>query len=103
MTFVLIPGAGGSGWFWHRTVRALVGRAARALPVTLPAGDESKGLADYADAVADQARECDEVTLVAQSMGGFCVPFVVDLLPVREVVLVNAMIPVAGESAGEWW
>ena len=45
----------------------------------------------------------DEVTLVAQSMGAFSTPLSCDRLPVSELVLLNAMIPAPGETAGEWW
>ena len=43
------------------------------------------------------------VTLVAQSMGAFSAPLACDRLPVSELVLLNAMIPAPGETAGEWW
>src|SRR5262245_53566898 len=105
MTFVLIPGAGGSGWLWHRLVPALATRGHRAVPITLPAADEAKGLAEYADAVVDQVdgRSGRPVTLVAHSLGAFTVPYVAPRLDVRGVVLVNAMVPLPGETAGEWW
>ena len=45
----------------------------------------------------------DPVTLVAQSMGAFSAPLTCDRLPVDELVLLNAMIPAPGETAGEWW
>ena len=41
--------------------------------------------------------------LVAQSMGGFTAPLVCDRLPVRLLVLLNAMIPNPGETGGDWW
>ena len=36
-------------------------------------------------------------------MGAFSAPLTCDRLPVAELVLLNAMIPVPGETAGEWW
>ena len=36
-------------------------------------------------------------------MGGFAAPLTCDRLPVSELVLLNAMIPAPGETAGEWW
>jgi pimeloyl-ACP methyl ester carboxylesterase len=36
-------------------------------------------------------------------MGGFTAPLLVGRLPVREIVLVNAMIPAPGETGGAWW
>ncbi|HET7799314.1 MAG TPA: alpha/beta fold hydrolase, partial [Humibacillus xanthopallidus] len=39
----------------------------------------------------------------AGSLGGFTAPLVCQRVPVRELVLVNAMIPVPGELARDWW
>jgi pimeloyl-ACP methyl ester carboxylesterase len=36
-------------------------------------------------------------------MGAFAAPLTCDRLPVAELVLLNAMIPAPGETAGEWW
>ena len=54
-------------------------------------------------AVSKLRRAPVEVTLVAQSMGAFAAPLACGQLPVSELVLVNAMIPAPGETAGEWW
>jgi pimeloyl-ACP methyl ester carboxylesterase len=43
------------------------------------------------------------VVLVAQSMGGLTAPLVCARLPVDLLVLVNAMIPLPGETGGDWW
>ena len=40
---------------------------------------------------------------VAGSQGGFTAPLVCERVPVRELVLVNAMIPDPGETARDWW
>lgn len=102
-TFVLVPGAGGDTWFWHRLVAELEGRGHRAVPVELPAGDESAGLAVYADTVVAAIGNRSPVVLVAQSMGGLTAPLVCDRVPVDLLVLVNAMVPRPGETGGEWW
>jgi pimeloyl-ACP methyl ester carboxylesterase len=44
-----------------------------------------------------------DVVLVAQSLGGFTAPLVARRLPLRAIVLLNAMIPEPGERAGDWW
>jgi pimeloyl-ACP methyl ester carboxylesterase len=102
-TYVLIPGAGGDAWYWHRLVPELERAGHTAIPVELPAGDKEAGWAEYADAVADAADGRGPVTLVAQSMGGFTAPLLAGRLPVDEIVLVNAMIPAPGETGGAWW
>ena len=102
-TYVLIPGAGGSAFYWHRLVAELAGRGRDAVAVDLPAGDDSAGLAEYTDAVVDAIGGRSPIVLVAQSMGGFTAPLVCERAPVEMVVLLNAMVPAPGESPGEWW
>jgi pimeloyl-ACP methyl ester carboxylesterase len=102
-TFVLVPGAGGSGWYWHRLVVELEGRGHEAVPVDLPADDDSAGLAAYADTVVAAIGTRAPVVLVAQSMGGFSAPLVCERVQVGLLVLVNAMIPLPGETGGDWW
>ena len=102
-TFVLVPGAGGDTWYWHRLVAELERRGHRALPVELPAADDSAGLDAYADTVVEAIGDRSRVVLVAQSMGGLTAPLVCGRVPVGLLVLVNAMIPAPGETGGEWW
>src|SRR4051794_6014613 len=49
-TFLLIPGAGGQAWYWHRVVPELVARGHDGVAVELPSGDDTAGFAEYADA-----------------------------------------------------
>ncbi len=102
-TFVLVPGAGGSAWYWHRLVEELARRGHEALAVDLPADDADAGLAAYADTVAAAVGDRAPVVLVAQSMGGFTAPLVCDRVPVELLVLVNGMVPLPGETGGDWW
>lgn len=107
-TFVLVPGAGGSAAYWHRLVPELESRGHPALAVDLPAADPGAGLTAYADAVVDAVRDAlgtrpEPVVVVGQSMGGLTAPLVCDRLPVRLLVLLNAMVPRPGETGGEWW
>jgi pimeloyl-ACP methyl ester carboxylesterase len=103
-TFVLIPGAGGAGWLWHRLAPELVARGHDAVTVDLPADDDGAGLAQYADTVLAAIGDRTDVVLVAQSMGAFTAPIVADRLgTARMIVLVNPMIPTTGETAGDWW
>jgi pimeloyl-ACP methyl ester carboxylesterase len=108
MHFVLVPGAGGAAWYWHRVVPRLQRARHSAVAVDLPGDDESAGLPEYAELVHAAAYKRDDVVLVGQSLGGFTVPLVArDLVaagtPPRAIVLVNAMIPVPGETPGAWW
>jgi pimeloyl-ACP methyl ester carboxylesterase len=111
-TFVLIPGAGGTASYWHLVEPELRARGHRTIAVDLPAGDDKAGFAEYADAVVaaideagpDVAGQTEaDLVVVAQSMGGFTAPAVCQRVPVSLLVLVNAMIPADGETAGDWW
>ena len=106
-TFVLVPGAGGDGWYWHRLVPELERRGCAAVAVDLPAADDTAGLAEYADALAAEALAAagdrGSVTLVAHSMGALTAPLVCHRVPVDLLVLFNAMVPRPGETGAEWW
>ncbi|WP_242624210.1 alpha/beta fold hydrolase [Micromonospora kangleipakensis] len=103
MTYVLIPGAGGSAEYWRLLVDELRRRGRVAVAVGLPAADEHAALPEYADTVRAAVDGHRDVTLVAQSLGAFTAPLVADHPAVRLLVLVNPMIPAPGETAGEWW
>ena len=102
-TYVLIPGAGGSAWYWHRVVPLLADRGHDVVTVNLPADDDSAGLEEYADAVVGAIGERTDLVLVAQSMAGITAPLVCERVPVDLLVLLNAMVPTHGEAPGEWW
>ena len=102
-TFVLVPGAGGDTVFWHRLAAELERRGHRALPVELPVRDDSAGLDAYTDTVVAAIGDRSPVVLVAQSMGGLTAPLVCERVPVELLVLLNAMVPLPGETGGEWW
>jgi pimeloyl-ACP methyl ester carboxylesterase len=102
-SLALIPGAGGVSWYWHLVEPELRRRGYDAFAVDLPAADETKGLPAYADAVVAAIGDRSPVTIVAQSMAGFTAPFVWQRVPTRQVVFVNAMIPLPGETPGAWW
>jgi len=101
--FVLVPGSGGSSWYWHRVVPLLEASGHEALPVDLPGDDPKAGLEEYVGIVVRAVEDQADVVLVASSLGAFVVPLVAERTAVRAIVLVNAMIPLQGETAGEWW
>jgi pimeloyl-ACP methyl ester carboxylesterase len=108
-TFVLIPGAGGEAWFWHRLVPELEALGHEAIAVELPSGDDSAGWEEYADATehaidaALEDRPPDGLVLVAQSLAGFSASLVASRRKVDLLVLLNAMVPMPGETGGAWW
>jgi len=102
-TYVLIPGAGGDAWYWHRVVPELEAHGHEAVAVTLPAGDEKAGWKEYADAIVSAIGDRTDLVLVAQSLAGFSAPLICERRTVELVVLLNAMIPLPGETGSEWW
>jgi len=103
-TFVLIPGAGGAGEdYWVAVAELLRERGHTAIPVEIQGDDPALGLPEYADHVDEAIGEHRDVVLVAQSLGGFTAPMITRRQALSRVVLVNAMIPVPGETPGDWW
>lgn len=105
-TYVLLPGAGGQAWYWHRVEPLLAPH--RVVNVDLPADDEAVDLDGYRERTLLELGEgTDDVVVVGQSMGAYTAALVVDHLvragrPVR-LVFLNAMLPQPGETAGQWW
>jgi pimeloyl-ACP methyl ester carboxylesterase len=99
--FVLVPGAGGNASYWQEVGPELERRGHRGIPVDIREDDPALGLPEYAAAVEVAIGDRDGVVLVAQSLGGFTAPMV--RRPVRMIVFLNAMIPLPGETPGDWW
>ncbi|MGH9184626.1 MAG: alpha/beta hydrolase [Acidimicrobiales bacterium] len=102
-TYVLIHGAGSDSWYWHLVTPDLRARGHDVVAPDLPCDDDSAGLSDYADVVVDAIGDRKDLIVVAQSMAGFSAPLVCDRVPVNLLVLVAAMVPLPGESPGDWW
>ncbi len=100
--FVLIPGAGGAAWYWHRVVPLLEAAGHEAIAVDLPADDPEAGLAKYTELVLAAIGDDKHTIVVAQSLGGFTGAMVAARTAVAGLVFVNAMIPIPGETPGAW-
>ena len=69
----------------------------------MPVIETILGWFEYADAAVDAIGDRADVILVAASMGGFTAPIVCTRRRVDLLVLLNAMIPVPGETFNAWW
>ena len=102
-TFVLIPGAGTDPRVYGATIDALRGLGHEGLAPPLPLDDPEAGPSDHAAAVARATPADAEVVVVAQSLGAFAGPLVAERVSAALLVLLAPMVPVSGETAGEWW
>src|SRR4051812_37108187 len=100
-TFVLVPGAGGNASYWSRLVDELARRGNAAIAVDIPEDDPSLDLPRWAALVDAATPDGGDAVGVFQSLGGFLAPLV--RTPLRAIVLLNAMIPLPGETPDEWW
>jgi pimeloyl-ACP methyl ester carboxylesterase len=101
--FLLIPGAGGMGWYWHLVAQRLCDAGQEAIVLDLPADDPDAGLTAYVELGVAAAAGHDDLVVAAQSMGAFTAVPVCERLAARRLLLLNAMIPAPGETANAWW
>jgi len=101
--YVLLHGAGSDSWYWHLVGPRLEALGHDVVAIDMPCDDDSAGLEEYTQVVVDAIGDRRDVILVAQSLAGFTAPLVCARLPVTLLVLVAAMVPRPGESAGDWW
>ena len=100
-TFVLVPGAGGVAWYWHRIVPLLEQARHDAIAVDLPGDDKQAGSRPMPIASSKRSgRASGPCRAVARRFHGAAG---VRAGSHSHLVFVNAMIPVPGETAGEWW
>jgi pimeloyl-ACP methyl ester carboxylesterase len=90
-------------WYWHLVEQRLSRAGHEVLALDLPADDPKAGLTAYVELAVAAADGHDDLVVAAQSMGGFTAVPVCARLAARWLVLLNAMIPAPGETAGDWW
>ena len=64
--FILVPGAGGMAWYWHRAVPLIRAAGHEPIPVDLPGDDRRPGLAAYAEIVIRAIAERSDVRALAR-------------------------------------
>jgi len=102
-TFVLVHGAGDTGWYWHLAEGELRARGHHTVAPDLPCDNRTASLDDYAGAVAAAAAGQPDLVIVSQSYGAFTAALAASRLPARLLVLLAGMIPAPGESPAQWW
>jgi pimeloyl-ACP methyl ester carboxylesterase len=100
--FVLVHGAGDSGWYWHRVVSELERGGHDVETPEAPEGEST--LATWADVVAAAGEPLPRpLVVVAQSFGAFPAALAADRLSADLLVLLAGMVPQRGESPDDWW
>src|SRR2546423_1917382 len=99
-TFVLLPGAGSDSWYWHLVAPELTAAGHDVVAVDFPVTDDSAGFEEYRDCALDAIGDRRDLVVVAQSLAGFTAPLIAERVPVDLIVLVAAMVPRPGETAG---
>jgi pimeloyl-ACP methyl ester carboxylesterase len=101
--FVLVHGAGDTGWYWHLAEAELRARGHQAIAPDLPCDNPAASLDDYAGVVAEAAAGRPDLVIVGQSYGAFTATVAASRLPARLLVLLAGMIPAPGERPADWW
>jgi pimeloyl-ACP methyl ester carboxylesterase len=96
--FALIHGAWHGGWAWEGVVRELERAGHRAVAPDLPSEDLEADAPDYARVVLEALGDAEDVVVVGHSLGGLTAPLVAAARPVRQLVLLAALLPAPGQS-----
>jgi pimeloyl-ACP methyl ester carboxylesterase len=103
MAILLIPGAGGDAWIWHRVESELVDAGHDVIAVDLPADDEAAGIEEYAETALSAVGDREVDLVVGLSLGAYTAALVCLRTSATTLAFVNGMIPLPGEPPGEWW
>ena len=101
--FVLIHGGGSTAWDWHLVRPLLEASGHGVIAVDLPIEDAGAGLEDYTQAVTAAVGDAQNTIVVGHSLGGFTAPLACHALHSDGLVYLSAMIPMQGETFGDWW
>ena len=91
-SFGLVHGACHGAWQWGQLVAELDSRGHTSICVDLPVSNPSLGAIDYAEIAAQTFGKRDDLIVVGHSLGGFVIPFITELVPVRTLVFLAGAI-----------
>jgi pimeloyl-ACP methyl ester carboxylesterase len=90
--FVLIHGAGDTGWYWHLAAAELRAKGHHVIAPDLPCDNATASLDDYVGAVAEPAAGRTDPVFVGQSYGAFTATLAASRLPARLLVLLAGIM-----------
>ncbi|OKH27841.1 alpha/beta hydrolase [Chroogloeocystis siderophila] len=97
--FCLVHGAFQGAWCWDLLIPYLEGEGHKTVAMDLPIENSSATLSQFADAVIQTLPKTDDdIVLVGHSMAGSIIPLVAEVVKVRQLVFVAALIPHPGVS-----
>jgi len=94
---VLVHGGWHGPWCWEEVIDALRERGVEATAVELPSDRVGAGAKQYAEAIAASVWPGTSV-VVGHSLAGLALPLVPDLVPVRGLIFLASLRPLAGRS-----
>ncbi|MDZ8050055.1 MAG: alpha/beta fold hydrolase [Aulosira sp. ZfuVER01] len=97
--FCLVHGAFQGAWCWNLLIPYLEAQGHKTVAMDLPIENASTTLSQFADAVIQALPKTDDdIVLVGHSMAGTIIPLVAEVVKVRQLVFVAALIPSPGIS-----
>ena len=102
-TYVLIHGAGSDSWYWHLVVPELQARGHDVVTMDLPCDDDTAGLGGIHRHRGRRDRRSHGLVVGRPVDGRLHRAARLRTRPVDMMVLVAAMVPLPGESPGDWW
>jgi len=97
-SFCLIHAAWHGSWCWRELSPRLEARGHRVIAPDLPCEEPDAGCSDYAAVVLDALADENDVVVLAHSLGGLTAPLVAAKRPVRRLIFLCALLPLAGRS-----
>lgn len=96
-TFLLLHGGQHGAWCWERLTPLLEAEGHRVAAPDLPMGDPNAGAREWAQRAAESVSlRTNDIVAVAHSMSGFVLGLIPEVLPVRRLVAISAMLAQPG-------
>ncbi|WP_026735461.1 alpha/beta hydrolase [Fischerella sp. PCC 9605] len=97
--FCLVHGCFQGAWCWDLLIPYLEAQGHKTVAMDLPIENASATLSQFADAVIQALPKTDDdILLVGHSMAGTIIPLVAEVVKLRQLVFVAALIPYPGIS-----
>lgn len=96
--FCLVHGAFEGAWCWDLVIPYLEAQGDKTVVMDLPIENPDATLSEFASIVIQAIPKTDDIVLVGHSMAGTIIPLVAEVVKVRQLVFLTALIPYSGIS-----